>query len=122
MLIGVVKQYLYPIIGIVLILVIGFATYKVYDFGYSRAEDKITAKYEAVISDINAKSAALLKRQIKEHNEFVELQDKLLNNLKEENKRLDDVVKENEIEASKDTTAKRPAISKSGSMRLNRIR
>jgi septal ring factor EnvC (AmiA/AmiB activator) len=117
-----IKKYLYPTLTVVALLALSFAVYKVYDFGYSRAEDKVTAKYETTISDINKKSADLLNEQIAEHNEFVEKQNKALNQLKAENKRLDTIIKENEVEAAKDASAKRPAVSKSGVMRLNRFR
>jgi hypothetical protein len=117
-----IKQYLYPTLAVLVFLALSFAVYKIYDFGYSRAEDKVTAKYETLISDINKKSADLLNEQIAEHNEFVERQNEALNQLKAENKRLDTVIKENEIEAAKDANARRPAVSKSGVLRLNRIR
>ena len=90
-----IKQYLYPTLAVIAFLVLSFAVYKVYDFGYSRAEDKVTAKYETIISDINKKSVNLLNEQIAEHNEFVEKQNKALNQLKAENKRLDIIIKEN---------------------------
>ena len=119
---GIVKQHLYPIVGIVLALLVGFAVYKVYSFGYDRAETKTTAKYESIISEINKKSAEELKKQIDEHNAFVERQNKLVNDLKADNQRLDRIMKENKSEAAKDPDAKRPALSKSSVMRLNRIR
>lgn len=119
---GIVKQYLYPIVGIALILLIGFATYKVYSFGYDRAETKVTAKYEAVISEINRKSAEVLNKQIEDHNRFVNLQKETITELQEENSKLDKIVKENKSEAAKDPNAKRDALSKSSVLRLNRIR
>lgn len=118
---GIVK-YLYTILGIVLILALGFVTYKVYSFGYDRAETKITAKYESIISEINRKSAEVLKKEIDDHNKFVELQDKTISELSKENSRLDKIVEENKREASKDPDAKRDALSKSSVLRLNRIR
>lgn len=115
---GIVKQYLSLILGVLGLLALSYVGYKVYDFGYSRAE----TKYLKEISEINRLSADLLKKQIEEHNAFVERQNKVLNSLRADRDRLDQIVKENEVEASKDTNAKRPAISKSGVMRLNRIR
>lgn len=96
-------------------LVLGFVVYQIDSFGYHRAETKVTAKYEQMLK-------AALDEQIKKHNDFVEQQDKFLNQLTAENNRLEQIIKENEVEAGKDTTAKRPAVSKSSVMRLNRIR
>lgn len=115
----VVLKYLPYIAGA---LALGFVVYEIDSFGYHRAEDKVTAKYEAQISEINLKSAQLLEKQIKEHNEFVERQDKLVNDLMADKNKLDRIIKENELEAAKDTHAKRPAVSKSSVLRLNRIR
>lgn len=115
---SLIKQYLYPILGVLVVLVLGYTHYKAQEFGYSRAE----TKYVKQISEINSKSAELLNQQIEEHNKFVNSQNKALKNLQEENDRLSKIQKENRSEATKDPTAKRPAISKSGVMRLNRIR
>lgn len=115
---GIVKQYLYPIIGVLVILAFSFIGYKIYNFGYSSAE----TKYVKQISEINSKSADLLKKQKDEHDKFVELQDKLLNNLKSKNTELENIVRENEQEAAKEPDGDEPGISKSRVLRLNRIR
>jgi len=113
-----IKQYLYPIIGVFALVVLSFISYKIYDFGYSRAE----TKYIKEISEINLKSAELLKKQKDEHDRFVELQDKLLNNLRTKNTELEKVMRENEEQASKEPDRDEPGIGKSRVMRLNRIR
>ncbi|QIG69462.1 hypothetical protein EVB79_092 [Rhizobium phage RHph_N3_13] len=115
---SLIKQYLYPLLGILVVLVLGYTHYKAQEFGYSRAE----TKYVKQISEINSKSTELLNQQIEEHNKFVNNQAKALKNLQEENDRLSKIQEENNREATKDPTAKRPAVSKSGVMRLNRIR
>lgn len=115
---SLIKQYLYPILGVLVVLVLGYTHYKAEEFGYSRAE----TKYLKQISEINSKSAELLNQQIEEHNRFVNNQIKALKNLQEENDRLNKIQEENTSEANKDPDARRPAVSKSGVMRLNRIR
>lgn len=115
---SLIKQYLYPILGVLVVLVLGYTHYKAEEFGYSRAE----TKYVKVIAEINSKSADLLKAQKEEHDKWVEKQDALVNNLEEQNKKLNDIVKENKREASQDTNAKRPAVGKPSVLRLNRIR
>ena len=119
---GIVKQYLYPIVGIALVLLGGFGVYKIYSFGYDRAETKVTAKYEALISDINKKSVEALNKMIEDHNKFVNLQNETIQELSKENARLDKIMKENKSEAVKDPDAKRTAVRKSSVLRLNRIR
>lgn len=115
---GIIKQYLYPIVGIALLLVLGFATYKVYSFGYDRAE----IKYIKQISEINSLSADLLKKQKDEHDEFVERQDRLVNGLRSKNTELENTVRENEKEAAKEPDGNEPGIGKSRVLRLNRVR
>lgn len=115
---GIVKQYLKEIITVIGLLALVFVGYKIYSFGYYRAE----TKYLKEISEINRLSADLLKKQIEEHNAFVERQNKVLNSLRADRDRLDQIMKENKSEAAKDPNAKRDALSKSSVMRLNRIR
>ncbi|QIG73086.1 hypothetical protein EVB99_095 [Rhizobium phage RHph_N3_19] len=115
---SLIKQYLYPVLGILVVLVLSYTHYKAQEFGYSRAE----TKYLKQISEINSKSAELLNQQIEEHNKFVNNQTKALKNLQEENDRLNKIQEENTREATKDPNATRPSISKSGVLRLNRIR
>jgi len=115
---SLIKQYFYPILGVLLLLVLGYTHYKAQEFGYSRAE----TKYIKEISEINSKSADLLEKQKEEHDRFVEKQDKLLNNLKSDNERLSKIVRENEEQSAKEPDANDPGIGKSRVMRLNRIR
>jgi len=99
-------------------LVLGLGGWKAYDYGY----DKATAKWDLERSEINKETARRLKEQVDAHNRFVEQQNKEVNNLQAENNRLEQIIKENESEASTDPNAKRPALGKSSVMRLNRIR
>jgi dihydroorotate dehydrogenase len=115
---GNLKLYLYGILVVIGILFVGYVEYKIYNAGYSASETKRIKE----ISEINSKSAELLKQQKDEHDRFVEKQDKLLNNLRANNEKLNEIVRENEEQASKEPDAKQPAIGKSSVMRLNRIR
>lgn len=122
MLIGTIKQYLYPIVGVVVLIILGFAIYKIDNFGYNRGKSETTAKYETILSEVNSKNSELLKKLTDEHNAWVEKQDKAINELKEDNNRLEKIQKENELEASEDNNAKRPAVGKPSVLRLNRVR
>lgn len=116
--IGSLKLYLYGGAALVILLGLGFSHYKIYNYGVTVTE----AKYIKVIAEINSKSADLLREQKDEHDRFVEQQDRLLNNLKTKNSELEQIVRENEEQASKEPDRDSPGIGKSRVMRLNRIR
>ena len=115
---GSLKLYLYGGAALVILLGLGFSHYKAYNYGVMTTE----VKYIKQIAEINRTSAELLKKEIENHNAFVEEQDKKIIDLEEKNARLEQTEKENASEAAKDPDAERPALGKSSVMRLNRIR
>lgn len=112
----------YVIGSIVGIIVLGFIGYKIYDFGATTATAKVTAQYEKVIADINAKTALELQRQ----NEVIEKLNKLQNSqiadLRAKEEELNRIEKENEENAAKDPNANRLGIGADSVVRINRIR
>lgn len=114
--------YFYLIIGIAALAIVTFVGYKAYNIGYTSAQVAWQAKYDKYVIDQQKAANDAVQKQIIANNATVAEQNKIIEGLKTKNDGLQKLIDENDQEIQNDPTVNSCGISKSGAIRLNRIR
>ena len=105
------KNYKIFIVLAIVISILGTVSYKSYSYGY----DKASIKYERILNEEAQRALANYNRAVAEVKAKLEEQEKI-------NSTLEETIRINNNEATKDSRANSPSISIGGVQRLNKIR